>query len=192
MQRKCGAAFPSKSRQTFNLIQFASILKFYYINLFDGWTLKAISKEYLHSFKKLISTINPQFQNYNQQDSHEFLWAVLEGLSKELSSQKDYPKRPPSIQSDNSLKEQSEAYWEYFKESEDNWITDLFGGQLVNLIYCDACKHFLYDFDNVTNISVEIPKSKVNEYRRSYEKVNIEDWIKETLKEVAVPLKMIH
>ena len=163
-----------------------------FINIYNNRNLKTIDWGYLRNFKWLISNVNPQFQDYRQWDSHEFLSAVLEGLSQELSSQKDYPKRPPSIQSDNSLKEQSEAYWEYFKESEDNWITDLFGGQLVNLIYCDACRQFLYDFDNVTNISVEIPKSKVEEFRLSYKIINIEEWIKENWKEVAVSLKMIH
>ena len=160
-----------------------------FINIYNNRKLKTIDWGYLRNFKWLISNINPQFQDYRQWDSHEFLSAVLEGLSQELSSYKYNQKRSLSVSSDSSLKEQSEAYWQYFKKLEDNWITDLFGGQLVNLIYCDKCSQFLYDFDNVTNISVEIPKSKVKEFRRSYEKVNIENWIKETLKEVAVPLK---
>ena len=162
-----------------------------FVNLFSGWTLKAISKEYLNNLKELISTINPQFQDDRQLDSHEFFWAVLEGLSQELSSYKFNQKKSPSVSPDSSLKEQSDAYWEYYTKWEDNWITDLFGGQLVNLIYCDACNQFLYDFYDVTNISVEIPKLKSKEYRPKYGNVDIEDWIKETVKQVTIDLNFI-
>lgn len=110
-----------------------------YLKLEASAKRNCISKSDLSKFRELVSLINPQFDNCNQQDAHEFLSAVIEGFSNELNKAAGNN----LIESSKRLlkadvREQSEYWWRHSKEKENSPITDLLQGQAVNVISCDG------------------------------------------------------
>ena len=72
--------------------------------------------------------------------------------------------------------------WEQSKELELSIINKLFQGQLVNIIHCTECKNDLYDFNNFTSLSLEIPKIEPNSSEDYLPKIMLDDCFDETTK----------
>ena len=61
----------------------------------------------------------------------------------------------------DSPDEQSNKWWNYYKERDDSIITDLFTGQLMNKIECLNCGFVSYAFDNFMDLSVPFPRRAI-------------------------------
>lgn len=132
----------------------------------------------------MIADVNPEFEDYSQHDSNELLAALFEGLNNELNKNKKVPRSRALKFTNESLKEQMDATWNKSMKEESSFITDLFKGQLVNIMFCLSWKKYLYDFDNFECLSLEIPS-------KSKEKVvNLIDWFYETMKKNYFPTDM--
>ena len=118
----------------------------------------------------MIADVNPEFEDYNQHDSYDLLIAFFEGLNNELNRNKNVPRSIALKFTNESLKEQMDATWIKSMKEESSFITDLFKGQLVNIMYCLSWKKYLYDFDNFECLSLEIPNKPKDKV------VNLFDW----------------
>ena len=142
----------------------------------------------LHKFIKNISMVNPQFIYYGFQDSYEFISAVFEGIGEELNRQPaDSHNRPRLEYEKLSPIDKGNLFWNNYQKTEDNIITDLFGGQLVNIISCNQNGHKFYDFENFTSISLEIPNTDQEAYTNS-DSISLERCLDETTKVVEFDL----
>ena len=59
------------------------------------------------------------------------------------------------------MTEQSDIWWNYYKDRDDSIITELFSGQLMSSTDCKHCKTKSLAFDNFMDLSVSIPRSSV-------------------------------
>lgn len=55
--------------------------------------------------------------------------------------------------------EQSNQWWIHNKNIDDSIITDVFEGQLLSKIQCQACNQASLAFDNFMDLSVHIPRA---------------------------------
>jgi len=78
-----------------------------------------------------------QYRGYRQQDSHELLRHLLDGIRDEQIK---------------ALKEKGE-------EKKKTFIDEIFGGKLVNCIICDTCKLINYTYEPFFDLSLSIENS---------------------------------
>lgn len=85
----------------------------------------------------------PQFRGYQQQDSHELLRYLLDGLStEELCAKKTDPS------SSESHKSQPET---------PTFVDAIFGGQLSSTVHCVECGHFSVVYEPFLDLSLPVP-----------------------------------
>ena len=78
--------------------------------------------------------------NHEQQDSQEFLLALLDNLHEDLNriTNKQY-KELEEQRKGESDEEASKRWWDYYKSRENSIIVDLFQGQYKSTIKCLKC-----------------------------------------------------
>ena len=105
-----------------------------------------------------------KFCNNEQQDSQEFLLALLDNLHDDLNrvTNKQY-KELKEKQNDESVEEASNRYWEYHKSRENSIIVDLFHGQYKSSIKCLTCGNESITFDTYMNLQLPIPSKKMQD-----------------------------
>jgi len=84
-------------------------------------------------FNEIIAKWN-QYKGYHQQDSHELLRHLLDGIRDE----------------------QLKAFKEKGEEKKKTFIDEIFGGKLVNCIICDACRLINYNYEPFFDLSLSI------------------------------------
>ena len=131
--------------------------------LISGDSSGFIMENELRYFKQLVAEVNPKFKENTGQDCHEFLSALLEGLSSDLNKIQDRPKGRFKADNKATFEEQSERNWKYSKECEDSFINDQFEGQLVYIMKWESWKENTFNFENFTTLSLEIPEEKFSD-----------------------------
>ncbi len=109
-------------------------------------------------FKKVIGKYRPSFSGFSQQDSHEFLSYVLDGLHEDLNrvASKPYlPVRTGEDPADNSL---SELAWNDHLARNRSVVVDLFHGQYKSTLQCTKCGKYSITFDPFASVSLPIPR----------------------------------
>ncbi|KAJ3085102.1 Ubiquitin carboxyl-terminal hydrolase 16 [Quaeritorhiza haematococci] len=89
----------------------------------------------------LFSSISAKWQMYKglrQQDSHELLRRLLDGVQ------------------DEQIKEIRRLSGRKRGKPPRTFIDETFGGNLVSVIVCDACKHISYSFEDYMDVSIPI------------------------------------
>ncbi|XP_067933232.1 ubiquitin carboxyl-terminal hydrolase 4-like [Watersipora subatra] len=120
------------------------------------WSGKTTSCAPRH-FKGAVGRFAPRFSGYHQQDSHELMAFLLDGLHEDLNrirvkpyiETKDSNKRPDE--------EVSNEAWENYKKRNDSIIIDLFHGQLKSTLTCPECNQTSTTFDPTCYLSLPIP-----------------------------------
>eukprot|EP00002_Diphylleia_rotans_P035418 TRINITY_DN771_c1_g1_i1.p1 TRINITY_DN771_c1_g1~~TRINITY_DN771_c1_g1_i1.p1 ORF type:complete len:619 (+),score=113.88 TRINITY_DN771_c1_g1_i1:40-1896(+) len=115
-------------------------------------------------FKREVGKIAPRFLGYNQQDAHEFLRFLLDGLHSDLNrvqKKQEYIER----KDDDDMPDEQKAplYWGDHLRRNDSIIMDLFCGQLKSSLRCEQCKHVSTCFDPFMDLSLPIPKTKTKD-----------------------------
>lgn len=107
----------------------------------------------------------PRFKGYQQQDSHELLRFLLDGLKNEETKRrrkalldkvqvKNVPKNGEGMK--EKLKNKLKAY---DKSADVTCVEQVFGGQLVQCIMCLQCKHVSIRFESFLDMSLSIGNS---------------------------------
>jgi len=112
--------------------------------------------------KEVISKWAPQFTGHSQQDAHELLRFLLDGLSEDLKRGHDIPSHRLLETSDINLpqftpEELGEYWWDRHKTMNSSFITDEFCGQLMSTIVCCGCQQERYCFDPMYDLSLPMP-----------------------------------
>ena len=110
--------------------------------------------------KQAISQLSDQFDGCEQQDAHELLCFLLDGLNDELKSPSETMNfRSLSEHEIQSLpaKIQAEHYWSRHHTLNASFITDIFCGQFRSTVTCKVCHHQSYCFDPFYNLSIPLP-----------------------------------
>uniref|UniRef100_A0A1D1XLJ2 Ubiquitin carboxyl-terminal hydrolase n=1 Tax=Anthurium amnicola TaxID=1678845 RepID=A0A1D1XLJ2_9ARAE len=97
----------------------------------------------------------PQFRGYQQQDSHELLRYLLDGLCMEESSTRKLLANPhkdkPASESDKDSKA---------SDSVNTFVEAIFGGQLSSTVRCIECGHSSIVYEPFLDLSLPIPRKK--------------------------------
>lgn len=115
-------------------------------------------------FKQEINEFAPDFDGYEQQDSHEFLRIVLDRLEEELRSRKcDVSGKKVEKLSDEKLNklcidDQIEYWWSRHVAMNSSFVAHTFCGQFMNEVECLCCQHRTLCFDPFYDLSLPIPK----------------------------------
>ncbi|CDW76980.1 ubiquitin carboxyl-terminal hydrolase 15 [Stylonychia lemnae] len=109
-------------------------------------------------FKQALASISEQFAGYDQQDSQEFLFFLLDGLHEELNlrQEKPYVENPDS--DDRKIVELGLEQWSNTLRRDWSFIFFLFYGQLKSTLNCQKCNKISTTFDIFTNIPLSLPE----------------------------------
>ncbi|EFO85249.1 hypothetical protein CRE_24714 [Caenorhabditis remanei] len=109
-------------------------------------------------FKGIIGQFAPRFNGYSQQDAHELMAYVLDGLHEDLNRIK---KKPYIEDSDEDAKLPEAEYaaksWEIYKMRNDSIIVDTLHGQLKSTLICPVCEKISIKFDPFGYLSLPLP-----------------------------------
>jgi ubiquitin carboxyl-terminal hydrolase 4/11 len=112
------------------------------------------------NFKLHLSRFAPQFTGFQQQDSHELLAFLLDGLHEDLNRilKKPYVELGSHVgKSDEVFAEES---WQDHKKRNDSIIVDIFHGLLKSTLNCLTCKEISIKFDPYCYLSLPLPSKK--------------------------------
>lgn len=98
-----------------------------------------------------ITSKASQFKGYQQQDSHELLRYLLDGLSTEETSARNSRNSFDHDGNDESRSPMGSTY-----------VEDIFGGQLSNIICCLECGHTSVVHEPFLDLSLPVPSKKVS------------------------------
>ncbi|KAI8928791.1 hypothetical protein BC831DRAFT_446592 [Entophlyctis helioformis] len=111
-------------------------------------------------FKLTIGQRNSTFQGYGQQDSHELLQSLLDGLHEDLNRirRKVFVEDPDRAgESDDEF---ARISWDAYRRRNDSVIVDLFQALLKNRTVCQVCSHVSIKFDPYMYLQVPIPQPR--------------------------------
>lgn len=113
-----------------------------------------------NKFKAFIGDINPQFKNFDQQDSQEFLSYLIDVLHEELNlkNEKEYIPNPERFI--GSEAELSGEYWSNNLRRNTSLIHSLFLGQMKSILKCEQCLNNKVSYETFTNLNIPIPQKK--------------------------------
>lgn len=110
-------------------------------------------------FKQELGRAFTQFQGYQQQDSHEMLSLLADGLHEDLNRVRKKPYTETVESNGRPDEEVAQESWDAFKLRNDSIIVDEFMGLLRSHLTCPQCDNETIKFDPYSNWSVPIPKA---------------------------------
>jgi len=117
------------------------------------------------SFKYALGRFEGRFMGYHQQDSQEFLSALLDRVHEDLNrvQVKPYTETPDRAgRSDTAVADET---WELHRSRNDSQIVDLFHGQLKSTVTCPTCSHISVTFDPFMFLSLPMPAKRARNIR---------------------------
>lgn len=112
-------------------------------------------------FKNAITNMAAQFDGIEQQDAHELLRFLLDGLDEDMkfNEREDIVSKSLSEDQLEMLKpvEQGDYFWSKHVSKNSSFITDAFCGQFRSTVTCTVCGHKSYCFDPFYDLSLPIP-----------------------------------
>jgi ubiquitin C-terminal hydrolase len=116
--------------------------------------------------KKLrISKLSSRFEGYDQQDSHEFLVYLLDGLHEELKTKTNYQTSfkeiiVPNNKIDAEFQRLSSSLWKSYLNNNSSKISLLFHFMICSINICLSCNYASLKFDPTSFITLPISDSK--------------------------------
>lgn len=115
-------------------------------------------------FKCAVSRHIPDFIDYKQQDSHEFLVRLLDRLHADLNRSKpdiihDPIHKDPNFYDKLSIAEAARTFWSLHIRRNDSFISDIFEGLIVSTLTCLHCKSSSKSLEAFTCLTLPIPEN---------------------------------
>lgn len=105
--------------------------------------------------KQMVGKWAPQFSGYYQQDAHEFLRFLLDGLHEDFNRVRT--KQPyRELKCSDNLPSVASEWFTYHKKRDDSVVTDFFRGQLLTVITCSCCGKKSAACDTFLDLSIPI------------------------------------
>ncbi|BGP70274.1 ubiquitin-specific protease doa4 [Rhodotorula toruloides] len=107
--------------------------------------------------------LRPDYLAPDQQDAHEYLLTLLDGLHEDLNLVLDPPPpRPPSPGYEAHLRRLPEVVaadleWSVYRERNDSVVIDFFQGQIRNRLECLDCHRVSTTFSPLQTLSLSLP-----------------------------------
>ena len=106
--------------------------------------------------KRAIAAFASQFSGYQQQDAHEFVVFLLDGIHEDLNRRKTKVVAEPVTGNGENDLETAEAAWRRHLGRNDSIIVDLFQGQFRSKVVCPECRNVCVVFDPFTSLSLPL------------------------------------
>ncbi|CAD8139779.1 unnamed protein product [Paramecium pentaurelia] len=110
-----------------------------------------------YDLKRVIGKFAPQFYGYGQQDSHEFLSYLLDGLHEDLNKVFNKPIVKEVEIIDETDFEASRIFWNNYILRNQSKIQQLMVGQYKSTLVCPNCHRVSKTFDPYMSLSLPIP-----------------------------------
>lgn len=111
--------------------------------------------------RKAIIRHAPNFDGYAQQDAHEVLLYILDGIHEDLNRILNKPTTGAVEGDGTNDAETAVKAWSVYKQRNDSIIVDLFQGQLKSHLKCPNCHSDTVVFDPFVSLSLPVPQKKV-------------------------------
>ncbi len=92
-----------------------------------------------HKLKAIISKRSEHFGSYQQQDAHEFMSYLLDGLHEDLNRVKTKPITPAIEVKGRPDLEVANESWAIHKKRNDSFLVERFQGQFKSTLVCPHC-----------------------------------------------------
>uniref|UniRef100_A0A8C8EHZ6 Ubiquitin carboxyl-terminal hydrolase n=1 Tax=Oncorhynchus tshawytscha TaxID=74940 RepID=A0A8C8EHZ6_ONCTS len=111
-------------------------------------------------FKTQVGCFAPQFSGYQQQDSHELLAFLLDGLHEDLNRIRKKPYILLKDAEGRPDKVVAEKAWENHIKRNDSIIVDIFHGLFKSTLVCPVCTKVSVTFDPFCYLTLPLPMKK--------------------------------
>uniref|UniRef100_A0AAR2LWX4 Ubiquitin carboxyl-terminal hydrolase 15 n=1 Tax=Pygocentrus nattereri TaxID=42514 RepID=A0AAR2LWX4_PYGNA len=111
-------------------------------------------------FKTQVGRFAPQFSGYQQQDSHELLAFLLDGLHEDLNRIRKKPYIQLKDAEGRPDKVVAEEAWENHIKRNDSIIVDIFHGLFKSTLVCPVCSKVSVTFDPFCYLTLPLPMKK--------------------------------
>ncbi|XP_037316431.1 ubiquitin carboxyl-terminal hydrolase 15-like isoform X2 [Pungitius pungitius] len=111
-------------------------------------------------FKTQVGRFAPQFSGYQQQDSHELLAFLLDGLHEDLNRIRQKPYIQLKDANGRPDKVVAEEAWENHVKRNDSIIVDIFHGLFKSTLVCPVCSKVSVTFDPFCYLTLPLPMKK--------------------------------
>ncbi|KAL2102270.1 hypothetical protein ACEWY4_001438 [Coilia grayii] len=112
------------------------------------------------AFKTQVGRFAPQFSGYQQQDSHELLAFLLDGLHEDLNRIRKKPYIQLKDADGRPDKVVAEEAWENHIKRNDSIIVDIFHGLFKSTLVCPVCAKISVTFDPFCYLTLPLPMKK--------------------------------
>lgn len=140
------------------LAEFAALLR-------TVWSAEPHSVVDPLSFKYALGRFEGRFLGYAQQDSQEFLSALLDRVHEDLNRVKEKPYTETPERAGRPDSEVAAEAWGIHRRRNDSAIVDLFHGQLKSTVTCPTCSQVSVTFDPFLFLSLPLPSRRPRSLR---------------------------
>lgn len=135
------------------------------------------------SLKNAIGRFARQFIGFNQQDSHELITFMLDGVHEDLNKCREKINLPPVTGNGIDDLETARKTWSAYKKRNDSIVVDTFHGLLRSRLICPTCHSTCTVFDPYVAISLPLASQQVYkikiifipyEYTQAYQQFEFE------------------
>ena len=110
------------------------------------------------SFKQIIGKKNDMWNEFNHQDSQEFLSFLISTLEEENGIKVDFiPKLGDIKNKPNYINLLANMSWQNFQKNEYSPLKDIFNGMFYIQTKCSCCSNISMNFEPFTTLQVAIP-----------------------------------
>lgn len=115
------------------------------------------------NFKRTLSSQNPVFSGWGQQDSQEFLSYLVDSIHEDLNriQKKPYLENPDSddarVNDPEYIKELGDTYRKNHAKRNESVCMDLFSGFYKNTMECPVCDKVSVTFDPFASLTLQLP-----------------------------------
>jgi len=111
-------------------------------------------------FKLELGRFFSQFSGYDQQDSHELLMFLLDGLHEDINKVKSHQAIQERETSNLRDIDAANLAWQDYRLNNDSVIVDLFQGQFRSTVVCLSCRNESKTFDAFNCLQLQLPNNQ--------------------------------